>query len=67
MHWSREVGGWDRFLKWRKWKFEHRPRDASDMQGASYREPSDMDAYALHLEFRTFLLESAGAINGTGG
>ena len=61
VHWARELGGWDRFLKWRKWKFDHRPKDAPDTHEPRHCEPSKMEAYALHLKFRTLLLESAEA------
>ena len=57
--WSEQLSVWQRFLRWRTARFERRAAESVETgQPAQLPEPSDVDAYALHLELRTHLLET---------
>ncbi|KAK4147433.1 uncharacterized protein C8A04DRAFT_24685 [Dichotomopilus funicola] len=56
-HWTTELGDWIRFLRWRKRNFDRRVEDAPESSEPPLPDAHDVDAYALHLEFREHLLE----------
>ncbi len=57
-HWTTELGIWIRFLRWRKWNFDRRVEAAPESSEPPLPDPHDVDAYALHLEFRNYLLDT---------
>ncbi|KAH6614586.1 hypothetical protein B0J18DRAFT_494180 [Chaetomium sp. MPI-SDFR-AT-0129] len=56
-HWTTELGDWIHFLRWRKRNFDRRVKDVSESSEPPLPDVHDVDAYALHLEFREHLLE----------
>ncbi|KAH6618161.1 hypothetical protein B0J18DRAFT_459236 [Chaetomium sp. MPI-SDFR-AT-0129] len=57
-HWTSELGVWLLFLSWRKRSFDRRVEAAPESVEPPLPDPYDVDAYALHLEFRKCLLET---------
>ncbi|KAK3899025.1 hypothetical protein C8A05DRAFT_46801 [Staphylotrichum tortipilum] len=56
-YWGDELYLWKRFVRWRKWVSDSRPKDTIlEFQSALPPDPP-VDAYPLHIEFRAYLLE----------
>ncbi|OAA53492.1 hypothetical protein SPI_09420 [Niveomyces insectorum RCEF 264] len=57
--WLHELRVWKFFLRWREVGFERRNRDRKPGSSPEppFLEPHKVDAYALHLELRTYLIE----------